>query len=196
MLIAADSDERLTALPARFTPVLHDENVEFMRQELPQSSDWSEITIKNTFQRIIAISTGYMFVGPELCRDQRYIDGATKYFNELNKAVFAIEALPAFLRPIVGHFLPSVRQPHRRLRTAIDMLRPIITERRRAEKENDVDFHKPDDMLQWSLNEADKFGTRDDHTIARDQLMFNFSGISSTTLTVTNRCARAFLGTL
>ncbi|CAI0654364.1 unnamed protein product, partial [Colletotrichum noveboracense] len=105
------------ALP-RLNALISDEVVESMRLELPQSTEWTEVNINAKLLRIIAMASGRVFIGPELCRDERYIDASINYTIDLMTAVHVVAFLPGPLRPILARFLPEVKQLNRRIAEA------------------------------------------------------------------------------
>lgn len=155
-----------------------------MRQELPQTADWSEVNINQKLLRIVAMASGRVFVGPELCRDEAYLDAAINYTVDLMTAVHIINFTPVWLRPIVASFLPQIKKLKVRVREADDFLRPVVAGRRKAAE--DPDYQKPDDMLQWIIDSQQKFGEKDDKELAKNQLGVSFAAIHTTTLTTTN----------
>ncbi|KAK1573014.1 cytochrome P450 [Colletotrichum navitas] len=180
------------AIRASLTPALPwlnssiaEEVAETMRLELPQSTGWSEVNMTSKLLRIIAMVSGRVFIGPELCRDERYINASINYTLDLVTAVHVIGLVPSFLRPLVATWLPTTRKLYRRDNEAEAIFRPIIASRRKAaEKGND--YQEPNDMLQWILNAQAKFGALSDLDLAKIQLSISFAAIHTTTLTTTN----------
>lgn len=87
-------------------------------------------------------------------------------------------------RPFKAPSLPEVTRLAKREEEAKRILRPIVTARRKAEKEQ-PGYQKPDDLLQW-LMDANKFSDKDDKELAKLQLSISFAAIHTTTLTATN----------
>ncbi|GKT46576.1 cytochrome P450 monooxygenase ATR2 [Colletotrichum spaethianum] len=171
------------ALP-RLNASISDEVVEAMRLELPQSTDWNEININAKLLRIIAMVSGRVFIGSELCRDERYLDASINYTVDLMTAVHVIAMVPSFLRPIVASWLPTTKKLYERIAAAEAVFRPIVTARKEAAKKGD--YQEPDDMLQWILNAQTKFGELSDRHLAMAQLGISFAAIHTTTMTTTN----------
>ena len=136
--------------PVRLNPTISDEVEEAMRLELPQTGSWSEVNINSKLLRIVAMASGRIFVGPELCRDEAYLDAAINYTVDLMTAVHLVAFTPVWLRPIVASFLPQIRKLKTRVQQADDFLRPVVAARRKAAQ--DPEYQKPDDMLQWIID--------------------------------------------
>ncbi|KAF9876376.1 cytochrome P450 [Colletotrichum karsti] len=173
------------ALP-RLNATIADEVVESMRLELPQSNEWTEVNINSKLLRIIAMASGRVFIGPELCRDERYIDASINYTIDLMTAVHIVAFLPGFVRPFVAPFLPPVKKLHRRIVEAEAVFKPIVEARRKAKEAKSDDYQEPDDMLQWMMNGQAKFGQSTDRALAQNQLGISFAAIHTTSLTTTN----------
>lgn len=155
---------------------------EALRTELPIGADWTEININKKLLRIVAKVSGRIFIGPELCHAEEYIDASINYTVEVMNAVRDINSMKWF-RDLRAPYLPSVKRIDARVEQALKFLEPVVAERLEAER-NDPEYKKPDDMLQW-LMDGQK-GKADVEEIARLQLGLSFAAIHTTTLTTTN----------
>ncbi|KAK2016757.1 cytochrome P450 [Colletotrichum eremochloae] len=174
----------LTPALVRLNPIISDEVSEAIRMELPQSSEWTEVKIMDKLMRIIAMASGRVFVGPELCRNEDYIDSAINYTVDILKAIRKVSTIPPWIRPLLAPRRPEVRRVHQRIAKAVDFLKPIVKSRREASE--DPDYQKPDDMLQWMIEAQENSGDKDDKKLARYQLGISFAAIHTTSLTATN----------
>jgi cytochrome P450 len=89
------------------------------------------------------------------------------------------------LRPFVVPRLPEIKKLRNMEERAARHLEPIVRERMEAEK-NDPNWQKPDDMMQWLLNQSAKHGTVSVEQLAKMQLALIFAAIHTTTMTLTN----------
>ncbi|WYZ35209.1 hypothetical protein EsH8_I_001485 [Colletotrichum jinshuiense] len=174
----------LTPALVRLNPVIAEEVVEALRSELPQSGTWTEVKIMEKMMRVIAMASGRVFIGPELCRSEKYLDASINYTIDLMKAVRAVADITPWMRPFLAARKPEVRRVSQRLDEADRFLRPVVTARREAAK--NPDYQTPDDMLQWIMEAQTKFGQKDDKELARYQLGISFAAIHTTTVTTTN----------
>ncbi|KAI8282723.1 Cytochrome P450 monooxygenase [Colletotrichum sp. SAR11_57] len=154
--------------------------------ELPPCKDWTEVPVNNKLFRIVAMASGRVFVGPELCRDEAYLDTAINYTVDMVNAVLGVMGLPAWRRRFSSRRLPEVKKLFQRFKEAEDFLGPVVTARRDAMAK--ADYEKPDDMLQWLIDAQDKCknGSRNDAELAIWQLGASFTAIHTTTATATN----------
>ncbi|KAF2712037.1 cytochrome P450 monooxygenase-like protein [Pleomassaria siparia CBS 279.74] len=175
----------LTPALARLNPLICDEVNEAMQEEMPACEDWTGIHFYGTIVKVVAKASGRVFVGPELCRDDTYLDAGINYTMEVMNAQRAVKDMRPWLRPFLAPRNHSVKALRQREQQATEFLRPIVQARRDAEK-NDPDYQKPNDMLQWMLNRStdeEKYPTA---RIARVQLGLTFAAIHTTSLTTTN----------
>ncbi|KAM5349587.1 hypothetical protein ACJ41O_006092 [Fusarium nematophilum] len=174
----------LTPALVRLNPIIATEVVEAMALELPQSGEWEEVDINKKLLRIVAIVSGRIFIGPELCRNEKYLDAAINYTIDVMIAVYMVGLVPLWLRPFIAPRLPFVKKVRKRIEEADEFLRPIVTARREALQ--DPNAEQPDDMLQWIINSQAKFREYNDKELAKLQLSVSMAAIHTTTLTTTN----------
>jgi hypothetical protein len=156
-----------------------------MRMHLPPCDDWTEVSINNKLVDIITRVSGRVFVGPDLCQDQEYLDCGSNYTIVLSNAVQAIKHIRPWLRPFLAPRLPEMAKLRAMEARATKHLEPIVRERMEAEK-NDPNWQKPEDMMQWLLNRSAEHGAVTVEQIAKTQLGLIFAAIHTTTMTATN----------
>ncbi|KAJ0122972.1 ent-kaurene oxidase [Diaporthe amygdali] len=170
----------------RLNPVIAEEVDQSYREELPPCKDFTPVNIYSKLLRIVAKVSGRIFIGPELCRSEKYIDTAIKYTIEVVGAVQAITEMGFWHRTLNAGAHPAVKTVRAREKAADAFLRPIVEGRKKAQKV-DPDFQKPDDLLQWLLDDGqDKFGEKGSKELASIQLGLTFAAIHTTSMTATN----------
>lgn len=169
----------------RLNPIIAEEVIEALRLELPQSNSWVEVKITERIMRVIAIASGRIFVGPELCRNEEYLDASINYTIDVMTAMRAVADISPWLRPFQAARTPEVKRVNQRFIEADAFLRPVVAARREAAK--NPDYQKPDDMLEWMMEAHTKFAQNDDDKeLARYQLGISFAAIHTTTTTTIN----------
>jgi cytochrome P450 len=168
----------------RLNPIISEEVDEALVLEMSSCDDWTPTNIYAKLLRIVAIVSGRIFVGRELSRSEEYLDAAINYTMDVVAAQRAVNELTPWTRFYKAPYLPQVQKLDQRIREADNFLRPIAKARRDAA--NDPSAEKPDDMLQWLLDEQEKSGQHDDKQLAEFQLGISFAAIHTTTLTATN----------
>lgn len=150
--------------------------------ELAPCDGWTPIRIHGKLLRIVARVSGRVFVGPELCCDEEYLDAAINYTVELMNARRAIDRMEPWKRPFTTWHLPEVKRLDERFNQATAFLRPILEARMKLKPDE-----RPDDMLQWLMDESqEKFGYQSSARLAQAQLSLSFASIHTTTITGTN----------
>lgn len=170
--------------PARLNPLLHRETEETLALELPSSPEWQEIDIHKVLLRVVSMVSGRIFIGPELCRTEKYLDAAINYTMDVMIAQRVVQHIRPWLRPFTVPFLSYIKKLDQRIKEAEEFLEPIVKARKKAAEDPSVDA--PDDMLQWLLQGQGKFPDAASQNLARVQLGLSFAAIHTTTLTATN----------
>jgi hypothetical protein len=74
-------------LTDRLNPTIAEEVDQSYREELPPCKDFTPVNIYGKLLRIVAKVSGRIFIGPELCRSEKYIDTASKWLMAGNLPV-------------------------------------------------------------------------------------------------------------
>lgn len=170
----------------RLNPLIAEEVDQCFQEELPPCKDFTPLNINGKLLRIVAKVSGRVFIGPELCRTEEYIEAAINYTKDIMGAARAITELKPWQRVFKATSLPAVKALYQREESASKYMRPIIEQRLKAEKE-DPDYQKPDDLLQWLLDGGqNKYGQQGIQELAAIQLGLTFAAIHTTTTLATN----------
>ena len=161
---------RLTWSTARVNLTLADEVQAAFRQEMPACENWTNVKINSVLLRIVAKSSGRIFVGPELCQSEDYLEAAIKYTVEVIGAANAVSGVPPWLRPLKASRLPEVRRLLERRKHAIKFMQPVVESRKALDQ-------KPDDLLQWLIDNDGHLGNMTTRMLARSQLALSFAAI-------------------
>lgn len=177
---------KLITTTGRLNPIISEEVNLAFQEELPPCKEWTRVPLNKHLLRIVAKVSGRIFVGPELCRTEEYIDTAINYTVMTMQAVHAITNVVKSERKSKADALPEVKELKARQKVANEFIKPVIEARKKAMREN-PDFQKPDDTLQWILDDGQsKYGEQDDQELTEIQLSLTFAAIHTTTMTATN----------
>lgn len=161
---------------------------------MPDCDDWTRVNFFQKLLRIIAKVSGTVFIGPELCHDEAYLEASIMYTQEVMAASNAVKQMSSWKRPFMARFLPAVKEVQIRRAQGIKFLEPIVRARREAEK--DPSYEKPNDMLQWMMDRQVQQGSVGNvEEIVDNQLGLSFAAIHTTSITATNvygPCRRRF----
>lgn len=132
--------------------------------------------------QVVAVITGSVFLGPELCRHPAYTRAAMDYTVDVFLAGAELKAYPALLKPFVSWFgTKGARvRAHRRDMTAF--LTPIVAERKRLLAAGAA---LPEDALTWIIRLAEERGMTDVSHVVEVQLHLIVASVHTTTSFVT-----------
>ena len=150
--------------------------------EIPPCEDWTEVSIYVKLARIVARVSGRVFVGPELCHDDDYLDTGVHYTLELMECLRAVKRVRPILRSLLAPRLPETQKLRAREKRAQHILQPLVQARSEAVAKG---LEKPDDLLQWLLDRSASQGYSTEQ-IARVQLGLTFAAIHTTTTMTIN----------
>ncbi|KAK3401298.1 cytochrome P450 [Sordaria brevicollis] len=200
-IVAHTVKSHLTPSLPKLNPQIADEVQIAFQQEIapsvPSSSSdpkkASPININSKLLRIVAKVSGRVFIGPELCHDERYLSAAIGYTVSVMEAQRAVQKMSPWLRPFAAYRLPEVRKLVKWEKDAMGFLQPVVDARREKQRRGE-EMEK--DMLQWLMDSADqgqgrqheKWGadTTTTRKLARLQLAISFAAIHTTTLVTTH----------
>lgn len=171
----------LTRGLARINPRLSAETAQTIQEELPPCDDFTPVVVYQTVLRMVAKISGAIFIGPELCRSEDYLNASIGYTLDFLNAVNKLKQWNKRWRWLGRYFTPEVDKLFKERKKAHNFLNPVIKQRR-ADMAAGKDM--PDDALQWMLNKIDETGLSDD-ILAETQLNMSMAAIHTTTLTVT-----------
>lgn len=173
---------KLTPMLGSFVGVIESELGHGMDVEIPKDlQDWKKVHIHEILLRIVARISARVFIGEPYCRNEEWLQTSIHYTENVFMTVMVLRRLPKWMHPFVANFLPSYWRVHANLNTAKKVIIPIVKERRAKEAENDPDYKKPSDMLQWMMDAADA-NDGQPHKLAHRQLLLSLASIHTTTM--------------
>ncbi|KAJ7124673.1 cytochrome P450 [Mycena crocata] len=173
----------LTRNIGRCLPQMHDEFVCAFEEVLAlKGTEWKEITVLPTMMQVVARTSGRVFVGLPLCRNQDYVDLSISYTVDVFTRAQIIVLFPNILKPIFGRLLSSRRSS---LRRALKLIGPLIEERMAKEEELGKEWSdRPNDYISWLLDDAEG-AERKPAAIALRVLATNTAAIHTSSNTLT-----------
>ncbi|KAI1260172.1 ent-kaurene oxidase [Xylariaceae sp. FL1019] len=177
-LVRAD----LTRAIPRLHHGLTDETKRTIADELPQSEDWKQVKMHRILLRIIAIVSGSVFIGPEYCRDETYLDASIMYTVHFSNAMIGLKKWHPKLRWFGRLINPAVKNLYQERKKACAFLIPVVQNRRAAIAAGD---DVPDNVLTWMCKKADSNNLTDEN-LANLQLNLSMAAIHSTAITLLN----------
>ena len=151
-------------------------------EEIGPCENWTEINISQKLLKIVAIVSGHVFVGPDICRRDQYLHSSVDFTVDLFIAIGALKRWPESVRFIGKYWVPQIKKVNDHRRRVHEFLVPILRERRESQANGE---QPPEDMLQWLLDKSAKFNVRTDEELAETQLILGMAAIHTTMMTVT-----------
>lgn len=170
---------------ASLMPDIVDEVEAAIRDEMPNKSAWTAVNINNIVLRIVARTSSRIFIGPEYCRNDEWIDVSINYTVAAFNAAYAIKRWPPLLRPFVYRFTSEYKEAVKFMEKGKAFIVPMVKERLRREDEalaNGKIYTKPNDLLQWFMDGAEPSEVQDDDFMTREQLSMSMAAIHTTTM--------------
>lgn len=172
--------QKLTPALGTLIPSIKEELNFALQAEISDCKDWTPVHINELVVRIVARVSARVFVGPNLCRNEKWLYTSIHFTKNVGITRNTLRLFPAVLRPIAARLMPSYWRIYSNLSTAQRMIGPIITERRAAATEN-LDYEKPNDFLQWMIDNATP---QEGHpfALAHRQLLVSLASIHTTSM--------------
>ncbi|RDX42956.1 cytochrome P450 [Lentinus brumalis] len=148
-----------------------------------KKDEWISVKVLQATLNIVARTSNRVFVGLAMCRNQEYLDLAIRFTVDVVKDSFFIRFFPESMRASVGQYFSAVKKS---VCQAIPHLQPLLDERRAKLAEYGDEYPgKPNDMLQWILEEAIPRRYIDMKIIERI-LLVNFAAIHTSSMSISH----------
>ena len=169
-----------------YTADLVDECNHATQMLMPQTEEWQTFYMKDFALDLIA-RVGYrVLVGPELCREEEWLELAKTYAPVFYSGSLQLRLFPAFSRPLVQWFIPSLKKLRQGTKSCRRYIQPEF-ERRRKEAERALsagkEMPKFTDALGWIVEMCLK-GREADPVAA--QLTLSMAAIKTTAEVLSN----------
>ncbi|KAI9149632.1 Cytochrome P450 monooxygenase ATR2 [Paramyrothecium foliicola] len=159
---------------------LSNEITEVLPTEFGECDDWTSVAVYSTLLRVVAITSGSVFFGPEHCRNEKLIQIAIDYATSLFMSISRVKEWHPWMRWVGSFFIGELGSLAKARKAAQDFLIPIIHERRKVIA---AGGEVSNDCLQWMIKLADEKNYTDED-ICETQLDLSFAAVQTTTLTV------------
>ncbi|KAI1464315.1 cytochrome P450 [Daldinia caldariorum] len=147
---------KLTPRLGSLLPTLAEELNYSLGVEMPPcKGKWVAVNFNVVMTRIISRLTSRTWVGFPLCRNEDWHSDNIYTTSQIFLTALILKCLPGVLHPIVGPVLPTRRKLRQGLKRVHSYLIPLIEERRRQAREGSEGYLKPEDVLQWMIDEAE-----------------------------------------
>ncbi|KAI9046112.1 cytochrome P450 [Aspergillus affinis] len=100
-----------------------------LKESLPESQEWQEVTFGFKLPYIIARISSLVFMGDSICRDKDWQNVSVMYAVDAFEAARTLRLWPAILRPVVHWFLPCMQKIRRHITVATGIIQDEINRR-------------------------------------------------------------------
>lgn len=168
----------------RLNPRLSEEVDQTVNAEFPACEDWTPLPIFSVILRVVAIVSGNIFVGPDLCRHEAYLNAALKFTTDTAAATQEVKRWPKWFRSTAVRLglCPSIQNAQAHRQRLYDMFKPMVEERKAL---MEAGSPVPDDMFQWMLEKTTKHAIVDLQNLTDMTLLIIFAAIHTTSLSAT-----------
>ncbi|QDS73163.1 hypothetical protein FKW77_002128 [Venturia effusa] len=168
--------------PDRINPRLAKTAEEAVATEIPNCPEWTKVPFFQCLLNIVAIVSGDIFLGPEMCRNEEYMKLSVGYTLDAFAGIHKLKQWRKWMRPIGRYFVPELKVANAYRSRSNKFLGPLIKQRR-AMIEQGADL--PDDLLSWTMRKTSKFPEeiKSDDDIAFMQLRLSLAAIHTTSNT-------------
>ncbi|KAI5364932.1 Putative cytochrome P450 [Septoria linicola] len=175
----------MTRSLGNFVQSMNEECVHGFQKYLPVSKDWQVVKPYHVLAKIVALISGRVLVGKELCRNEDWIRLSMEFSTHAFGAARTLRSgnkWPWSMR-WASYTEPAVKAIIERRREAEALMKPICEERLR--RAADPSWKKPEDATQWLLDSHSRSGESADEVV-KSQLRLTMAAIHNTTMSITN----------
>ncbi|KAH7105146.1 cytochrome P450 [Auriculariales sp. MPI-PUGE-AT-0066] len=133
---------------------------------------WTPMSVIMPLTRIVCRTSNRLFVGLPLCRNEEYMDLSINYTHEVVRSSDKIKVWPKILEPYYSP-VANAKKILKRL------MGDTVAERQQLIQNNVPHEERPNDFLQWNLEQAPDFEKNLD-SVAERILRLNFTAIHTT----------------
>lgn len=171
-----------------FVDAMNEECIYGFEKYMPcHGESWQIVKPYHVFARIVALISGRVLVGEELCRNEDWIRlsmdfsthafGAARTLRSGNKWPWSMW--------LASYTEPAVKAILERRREAEALMKPVCEARLRRRSTNDANWKIPEDGIQWLLDSHSHSGESAEEVV-KSQLRLTMAAIHNTTMSVTN----------
>ncbi|KAH8731814.1 cytochrome P450 [Phaeosphaeriaceae sp. PMI808] len=154
------------------------------------TNGYQKFDVMDFFMRLVPRLTNRMLVGPELCREQKYLDAVIAFTVDVIRTQAIMPLFPKVFHSVIGPLLGLPSKYHYWLSSRFTL--PMIKGRLIDLEQKDRglfayrSWKEPHDFITWSIRTAQAEGRRaelDPVRIAQRIMPLNFAAIHTTSLT-------------
>ncbi|PFH61297.1 hypothetical protein XA68_17714 [Ophiocordyceps unilateralis] len=172
---------RLTQNLVKLAPQLKEELDYVIATEFPACDDWTPVKWHPFALRAVTRLGGRAFVGPDINRQERWMDTSINFAIHVFMAGAKLQLFPEWARPLTQYLVSDLGKIRRDIDLAKDLIKPVLEQRVRNLNEPTGCGESPNDMMQWLVEALPEGEKADIQTQAELQLVIAAASIHTTT---------------
>ena len=153
-----------------------------MYHDLIWIDEWAEIRAFDLLIRVISRLASRLFVGPELCRDERWLATSRQYTENAFKTIIFLRVFPQWMRPFVSVPLIYSWKVLYHLHNARKLLIPLVLQRREAKARGEHQADLKFTNLLEIMDEEAKGADQDPDKLVRRTLVLTLASSHTTSM--------------
>ncbi|KAH7020695.1 cytochrome P450 [Microdochium trichocladiopsis] len=149
-------NKHLTKALTKITAPLSHEAELVIQQTLGDSTEWELHNAPLAIMKIVSRMSARVFMGEELCRDDKWNVAAADYTRKLFSSTTLLSEKPRWMRPWIHWFMPEIQEVRTAQAAAIEAFQPHL-DRREKEKAAALargEDYRVDDSIEWFAKEG------------------------------------------
>ncbi|KAK2605969.1 hypothetical protein QQS21_003595 [Conoideocrella luteorostrata] len=177
---------KLTPMLAQMLPIMKEELDFAFKKEIPScEGKWAEAKVYEIVLNCVSRVSARAFVGLKAGRDERWLAISREFTEHFFTTAMILRGLPWLLHPVIVLLLPSYWRLHSNIKTAKQVISPIVRERRAAEAAGAPGYEKSQDLLQLMMDAPVAFDGSPE-MLAHRQIFLSLAAIHTTSVVATN----------
>ncbi|RDA88937.1 hypothetical protein CP532_0670 [Ophiocordyceps camponoti-leonardi (nom. inval.)] len=172
---------RLTHNLDKLAPQLKEELDYVIATEFPACDEWTAVKWHPFALRAVTRLSGRAFVGPDINRQERWMDTSINFAVHVFMAGAKLQIFPEWARPLTQYLVSDLGKIRRDIEMAKELIRPVLEQRLRHLDEPTGCGEAPNDMMQWLIEALPEEEKADLQTQAELQLVIAAASIHTTT---------------
>ncbi|KAK1729025.1 cytochrome P450 [Colletotrichum acutatum] len=174
---------RVTKSLAKVTQPLSDECAVTLQEFLGDTKESQEIVLRDLIIRLISRMSARVFVGENLCRNERWLDLVVNYGENSVLGMRKLRLWPSFLKTMVTNYIPECRDLKAQVKEAWDL---VAAELKARHAENDGKEYN--DTIYW----FEELAAGKPYNFGASQLMLAVVSIGTTSDLITQALVDIF----
>ncbi|PHH78944.1 hypothetical protein CDD80_5976 [Ophiocordyceps camponoti-rufipedis] len=142
---------RLTQNLVKLAPQMKEELDFVMATEFPACDDWTPVKWHPFALRAVSRIGGRAFVGPDINRDERWMDTSINFAIHVFMAGAKLQLFPEWTRPVTQYLVSDLGKIRRDIESAKELIQPVLEQRLRYLDSESGYGDAPNDMMQWLI---------------------------------------------